>query len=182
MSPSRALFILQLERKITMTITVNLKIKDEQGTVKTIAHEVEALNGFQFEDVMKVVNKIMKDMQQDSSLKGLFTSAFGDEDVRDIDISKFNADLLANAVNSFETLFITMPGRAYELLAVLSGVDIQTLKSQKFEDALNIYDAVLEENDIERLINRIKKSLALTQGKMKFLQLAKRATKALTPQ
>lgn len=162
-----------------MAITVNLKIKGEDGTTKTQPHEVEALNGFQFEDMMKVVNKIMKDMQQDTSLKGLVTSVFGeeDEDVRDVDISKINAEILTNAVNSFETLFITMPGRAYELLSVLSGVDIQTLKSQKFEDALNIYDAVIEENDVERLINRVKKSLALTQGKMKFLQLVKRATK-----
>ncbi|POD46289.1 hypothetical protein BKM15_25960 [Pseudomonas syringae pv. syringae] len=156
--------------------TINLKIKDEQGNVQNKQHEVEALNGFQFEAVMKVVNSIMKEMQQDQSLKGLFSSVFGEEDIKEVDLAKLNTDLLLNAVNSFETLFVKMPSRAYELLSALSDVDVHTLKSQKFEDTLNIYDAILMENDVERLVNRIKKSLALTQGKMKFLNLVKKAT------
>ncbi|WHX60501.1 hypothetical protein [Peribacillus frigoritolerans] len=36
-----------------------------------------------------------------------------------------------------------------------------------------MYDGILEGNDIDRLINRVKKSFVLTQGKMKFLNLIK---------
>lgn len=159
-----------------MSTTVTLKVRDHEGNIINKQHEIEAINGFQFEAVMKVINSIMKDMQQDESLKGLFSSLFGDQDVREMDLAKLNSDLLMNAVNSFESLFIHMPGKAYELLAVLSNIEVDILKSQKFEDIPNFYDAVLEQNDIERLINRVKKSLALTQTKMKFMSLLKRAT------
>lgn len=160
-----------------MSTTVTLKVKDNEGNIINKQHEIEAINGFQFENVMKVINSIMKDMQQDESLKGLFSSLFGDQDVREMDLAKFNSDLLMNAINSFESLFIHMPGKAYELLAVLSNIEVDVLKSQKFEDIPNFYDAVLEQNDFERLINRVKKSLALTQTKMKFMSMLKRATR-----
>lgn len=159
-----------------MSTTVTLKIKSEEGTIINKQHEIEAINGYQFENVMKVVNNIMRELQQDQSLKSLFSSLFGDQDVRDVDLAKMNTDILMNAVNSFESLFIMMPGRAYELLAVLCDVDVDVLKSQKVEDLFNFYDAVLEQNDIERLISRVKKSLALTQTKMKFLNMIKKAT------
>lgn len=164
-----------------MSTTITLKIKGEDGTPQNKQHEIESLNGFQFEGVMKVVNAIIKELREDESLQGLFSSIFGEVDVRDVDLqdmdlAQVNSDFIKNGVNSFETLMLKLPSRAFELLAVLSDVELNVLKAQKFDDLLNIYDAILEENDIDKLIKRVKKSFVLTQGKMKFLNLVKKVT------
>ncbi|MCK1982232.1 MULTISPECIES: hypothetical protein [Peribacillus] len=161
--------------------TINLKIKNEEGGKKVIQHEIEELNGFQFEGVMKVVNNIIKELRDDESLQGLFSTIFGDADlwdvdIQDIDLAQVNSQFITNGVNSFETILIKLPNRAFELLSVLSGVEVNVIKEQKFDDILNIYDAILEENDVDKLIKRVKKSFVLTQGKMKFLNLVKKVT------
>jgi len=173
--------VLILLEETLMTTIINLKVKGENGDPTTKQHEIESLNGFQFEGVMKVVNGIIKELREDESLQGLFSSIFGDTDIRDVDIqdvdlAQVNSDFIKNGVDSFETLMLKLPNRAFELLAVLSDIELNVLKSQKFDDLLNIYDAILEENDIDKLIKRVKKSFVLTQGKMKFLNLVKKAT------
>ncbi|MFD6211414.1 hypothetical protein [Peribacillus sp. NPDC060253] len=87
-----------------------------------------------------------------------------------------NSEFITNGVNSYKTLMPKLPNSAFELLSVLSGFDLNGLKGQKFDDVLNIYDAILERNDIDQLINRVKKSFVLTHGKMKFLNLIMKAT------
>ncbi|MGE7650475.1 hypothetical protein ACQKM1_22270 [Peribacillus frigoritolerans] len=159
-----------------MTTTITLKVKGENGDPISKQHNIERLNGFQFVGVMKVVNSIIKDLREDESLQGLMASVFGDEDVRDVDLNQVTSEMVKNGVNAFETLAFKLPERAFELLSVLSGVELDVLKAQEFEDMLNVYDVILEENDIDRLINRVKKSFDLTKGKLKFLNLAKKAT------
>ncbi|WP_445506791.1 hypothetical protein [Niallia sp. 03190] len=167
-----------------MPTTITLKIKDEQGNIRKETHEIEDINLIQYVEMMKVVNEIIKELQQDDSLKGFVSDIFGDQyktsesDAEEL-VKEMDASFVLKAVNSFQTLAIKMPEKAFKLISVLSGIDLEVLKKQKFIDVMDIYDAIIEENDIEKLVNRIKKSLALTVTRMKFKELVTKAAQKM---
>lgn len=150
---------------------VNLKIKNE-NTVETIQHEVEPINLFQFQKALKVIKEVFEIAQQDESLKGLLGDLFNAEENGD----DLDARFLAQAMEAFEVLLINIPNKAFELLAAMSGIGYDDLMTQRMEDVFDVYDAILEVNDIEKLVKRAKKSLAVTKSKVSFLNLARKAT------
>lgn len=174
-----------------MPTQITLKVKDEDGNIQKQQHEIEDINLLQFEQTMKVIKDIFVQLQEDESLKDLFTSLFresADEeennesteeenqviDLQDVKDQQF----IANLVNSFETLTMKLPGEAFRLLSVLSDIEINTLRKQKLMDVMDIYDAVIDENDLERLWKRAKKSLAATKVKMSFMKITRKATQS----
>lgn len=153
-----------------MTI-VKLKIK-EGDTVKTHNHEIESIDGFQLQRTLKVVKDVFVLVQKDPALENLFKALTeGGEEGESLD-SRF----ISHAIGAFEVLMMNLPEQAYELLSATSGIPLDTLKSQKVFDIFDIYEAVIEENDIEALVARSKKSLAATKIKFNFLKKAKKAT------
>ena len=50
------------------------------------------------------------------------------------------------------------------------------LNEQDIERALDVYDAIIAENDLELLIERLKKSLGATLTAIKFLNKRREAT------
>lgn len=167
-----------------MSTTITLKIKDEQGNITKQNHQIEDVDLNQFQQLMETVNEIMKQLKGDNSLKDLVGEIFeGKDDVDEQAVEEMikdkDAEFILKAVNSFETLLIRLPEQAYKLLSILSGIELHLLKKQKLIDVLDIYDAILEENDIERLVNRIKKSLVLTGAKIKFKALVQKATQKM---
>lgn len=162
-----------------MAIIITLRVEDEETkAVKQEQREIDSITGFQFQGIMKVVNELTKEMQNDESLKGLFDTIFGNQNVQDMEIGDISNEIIKNAIGSFETLAVTMPEKAYQLLSAVSGIEYNLLMSQKVENIFDIYDAVIELNDVEKLVARIKKSLALTKTKTAFLNLGKKKPKA----
>lgn len=163
-----------------MATTVTLKIKDEQGNVTKKQHVIEDIDLLQFEKMMEVIKDIIQEAKNDESLNDLVISVFGGKDPGELEseelAEKEDLEFIMKAVNSFDVLAVRMPKQALKLVSVLSGIDLDTIRQQKVIDLFDIYDAVLEENDIERLVNRVKKSLSVTVAKTKFLQLARKAT------
>jgi hypothetical protein len=163
-----------------MATTITLKVKDEQGNVIKNQHVIEDINLIQFEQMMGTIKEIIKEMKNDESLSDLLSNILDgtskDEENPEELVKQLDNDFVLKLANSFETLAVRMPQQAFKLLSVLSGVELDILRQQKFIDVLDIYDAILEENDLERLISRVKKSLALTGAKLKFQSLIKRAT------
>jgi hypothetical protein len=163
-----------------MATTITLKVKDEQGNVIKNQHVIEDINLIQFEQMMGTIKEIIKEMKNDESLSDLLSNILDgtskDEENPEELVKQLDNDFVLKLANSFETLAVRMPQQAFKLLSVLSGVELDILRQQKFIDVLDIYDAILEEKDLERLISRVKKSLALTGAKLKFQSLIKRAT------
>lgn len=160
---------------------VTLKIPAEDGT-KNIKHEIEKIKLFQFMTTITIVKDILKEVSEDETLKGLF---FSDKDEVPTDLSpeqieehvkNLDKQFIEKAIGSFQTLAVSLPEKAVELLSCLSGVEEDVLKQQELFDVFEIFDAVVEVNDIDALIGRIKKSLGATVGKLKFLQKRKEAT------
>jgi len=150
---------------------VNLKVK-EDNTVQTIQHEVEELSIRQVTNSIKTVKGIIDIIQEDQHLQVLLVEMFesqqDDEEKSDDD---FGQVVLKNAVGAMDVLLMELPDKALELLAILSGIEHDTLMEQKAEDVFDIYDAVIQVNDIEKLIKRAKKSLALTKAQTKVMNL-----------
>ncbi|GIO25093.1 hypothetical protein [Oceanobacillus sp. J11TS1] len=151
---------------------VNLKIK-EGSTVQTEQHEVEPLNLFQFKDALKVIKEIIDLAQNDESLKGILAE-LSTEEIQDTEVTP--EFIITRLSGAFEVVLINIPDKAFELLSILSGVKKDTLMSQPAEDAFDIYDAVIEVNNIEKLWKRAKKSFSATKSAMSFITKAKKAT------
>jgi hypothetical protein len=155
-----------------MSKSINLVIeKTENGetTTKTVSHEVKKLNVLQFKQVMSTIKDISKEVSEDESLKELFGALTNMQQMENEEgEQKLDQDVITKAINSFETLAVNLPEHAFKLLSIVSKVKVEVLEEQTLERALDIYDTVLEVNNIEELINRAKKSLSLTQTMFKF--------------
>lgn len=151
---------------------VNLKIKEE-NKVETIQHEIEELNLIQVTRAIKIIKDVLKMAQNDTSLQALLEEVFeategtGDEET----LKEFDNGFAQKLIGAMDVLLEEVPDKAFELLAVLSDVDIDVFMQQKFEDAFDIYDAIIQVNDIDKLVNRAKKSLALTKAQVKVMSI-----------
>jgi hypothetical protein len=151
---------------------VELKIK-KGNTVETIQHTIEPISLIQFRDGLKIIKDIIEQLRKDDLLSPLLQGIEGVEGGPGED-----QELMAFLAGAFEMLLIEIPDHALHLLATLSGVKHDDLLQQKVEDAFDIYDAVIEVNDLEKLIARGKKSLTVTKARTKFLQRNRTATAA----
>lgn len=161
-----------------MATQITLKIKDEEGNIQKRQHEIEDINLLQFKQMMKVLKDIFVQLQEDESLKQLFMDLFNQEvdKAGEGELDTNEQQFINNLINSFETLAVHMPEKAIQLLSILSEIDENTLKEQKIFDVFDVFDAVIEENDIERLWKRAKKSFAKSKVKMSFLNFARQET------
>jgi hypothetical protein len=149
-----------------MATIIQLKIKDESGNIKTQNHEIEEIRLDQYIGMMKVVNDILKELKGNEGLLDLlnYIGAGDDEDPG----KNLDQAFVVDIINSFDVLAVRMPEKAVELLSVLSGIKAEALNKQTMTTIMDVYDAVISENDIEKLMNRAKKSLALTKSKIKL--------------
>lgn len=150
---------------------VNLKIKDG-NTVETVQHEVEEVNIMQITKAMKVISNILSTVQENEQLQSVFSEIFNQaQENMDDSAEEFGMKLLQNAVGAMDVLLIEVPEKAFELLAILADIEVETLMKQKPDEVFDIYDAIIQVNDIEKLIKRAKKSLALTKAQEKVMNL-----------
>lgn len=148
---------------------VTLKIKDG-NTVQTEQHEVEELSIRQVTGAIKSVKGIINVVQEDKHLQQVLAEMFEESQTEGSD-KEFGQHIAQNLMGALDVLLMEIPDKVIELLAVLSGVEHDTLLDQKAEDVFDIYDAVIQVNDIEKLINRAKKSSALTKAQTKVMNL-----------
>ncbi len=163
-----------------MTV-VKLTIKNKvegKTTIEQEEYEIEKMSFFKFGDITKLVTEIIKVVKDDKRLTDVFSKLFvaqqiGEEDEKMTDEEKAARDqeFFGKLVHCFETLAVNLPDKALDLLSLLSGIDRNLLGKQDFFTFMDVYDAVLEENDIPKLIERVKKSLGLTKNVLKLKQL-----------
>lgn len=156
-----------------MTI-VNLKIKQEDGSVKPVQHEIEEIDLDQFQMAMVTIKQVMQTLAENPALFELFMTAIEDSGEEDESIDQ---RFLTMATSAFEVLFVEMPDHAFDLVATLSGIEKAVLKKQKMMTVPAIYDGILEANDFEELYKRVKKSLGATKIKLAWVNKSRKATK-----
>ncbi|MUK89157.1 hypothetical protein GMD78_12315 [Ornithinibacillus sp. L9] len=160
---------------------IALKIKKD-NVVETIQHEIEELDLIQISETLKVINDIFILAQKDEGLQALLEEAFDTAQEQGVEAENMDdetsARLFKATLGAFETLLLRIPEQAFKLLSVLSGIELEKLMTQKVEVVFDIYDAILEVNDMDKLIKRAKKSLAVTKARINLSQfLGKKETK-----
>lgn len=153
---------------------VNLKIKEE-NTIRTEQHEIDEINILQMTRAIKVVKDIFDVVRKDEHLQAvleeIFFEAQQEEGKGKSAEEVFTQSFATNLVGAIDVLLMEVPEKVFELMSVLSGIEHETFIQQKPEEVFDIYDAILEVNDIEKLVNRAKKSLRLTKEQKKVMNL-----------
>src|SRR5699024_1245614 len=145
---------------------VNLIIR-EGNTKTTEQEEIKSVEVNQLRNIIKTLKGIIDVVQDDENIQQVLYEMLENEQQGE-DMKEFGMRIIGNLINSLDVLLHEIPENIIQLLADLSGIDYDLLIEQKIEEVLDVYDAVIQENDIERLIERAKKSSALTKKLMKI--------------
>ena len=146
--------------------------------------EIKPMNVFQVMRLSKEINNLLSDIKGNEHLKNALnnyfeTSAANKEknnevikqaqaEGRDVlaeqiystrdTISQVGGDFINDVLGSLEILLSDAPETLTELIATASNIDSNVVKSQDLYVFLDIFDAVVEVNDVNKLVERLKKS------------------------
>ena len=143
-----------------------------RATTRTISRiKVKSLTS-----IMKTIEKTFSELQQDEGMDEFMEYLFAEdaeemkEAMENPEEAMKNADqeFYSKIFGGFQFLAGKLPERAIELIAVASDIPKHEIDEQEFETLFDIYDAVLEVNDLPVLIERIKKSFSATKRAMKW--------------
>jgi hypothetical protein len=147
--------VFEIDRVSTWTM---LKLKSE---ITGIMKEIKG-NG----DLVTVINDFMNDKMKPEEKVDIKKVEIGN--VKPSDLDKLKDERFVNTMaGALELLLDTMPDRAFRLLALLSEIDQEVLQNTYFEELFDVYDAVMAENDISRIVDRVKKSFSGTKDNWK---------------
>lgn len=174
-------------------MTKNIMLLKKNGTTsEDVPHKVESISIFQFMKTLNVVKDILKIAKEDQSIANAienFMNANDETAVPEVSLEK--VDILdeeaakeqkaavdkeqkeayrKSLMEAFEVILTKVPEKAFELLSINADIDSKTLEQQKLLTVFDIFDAIVEVNDVFAIIERAKKSLDVTSSKMKFKQ------------
>lgn len=158
--------------KVTLMINDGEKRESQQFIINRIS-TLQALK------LKNEIGGIMKELKANGELTTVLSDVFGGQ----MDISALKPDANGNVdatleqiealkdqrfingiAGAFDKLLDTVPERAFNILSIMSGIDADTLNKTDFIELMDVYDAVMEENDIMKIVERIKKSFFGTKN------------------
>ena len=143
---------------------VQLKVKG--GAIENF--EVEEITVKQFKKAIKILKNIVEEFKGNERI-GEFVNFLGDlEKEKTKDDKEKDVEFGVQLAQSFDFLLEEVPEHMVALLSIVSGIEEEVVDNQPVGTLFDIYDAVVTENDIEKLISRGKKSLALTKIRWTF--------------
>lgn len=134
--------------------------------------EINAIRPAQFGALTKVINDTQKDLQKNEDFKLTVQKLFGEYqesfDMEDLFRSDdFNVFSIMDAVGF---LLEAVPDRLTEIVAIMSGINRFTVEHQDMDTYFDLIEAVLEVNDIEKIVERVKKIYTQMGKAFNFLQ------------
>lgn len=154
-------------------------VQDGEESIITKTFVIDELSFFQFAKLLKVLDKAFTELKKDNEMNEFIESVFGAQIEADTPkevMEQLDKDFMSKAMGAFNFLAVKLPDRLMEILAVLSGIEQRIIENQKMAKVMDVYDAIIEANDIEALVNRLKKSFGATVAAMKFLNLKQKVT------
>ncbi len=161
---------------MTKTVTLRQIEVDKNGQVYYTStsndFEVQPIRPAQFGALMKVINATQKELQSNENFKQTVTQLFGeyadgftfDELFRSGDFNIFNV------LDAVGFLLEEAPDKLAQIISIMSNIDRTTIEHQDMDKYFDLIEKVVEVNDIEKLVTRIK-TLSKNLGKaFSFLQ------------
>lgn len=144
-----------------------VNIKDVQtnkdGSVEVLSSsneiEIKAIRPAQFGALMKIINATQKDLQKNEDFKLTVQKLFGEYqdgfDLEDLFRSDdFNVFSIMDAVGF---LLEAVPERLTEIIAVTSDINPIVVEQQDMDIYFDLIEAVIEVNDVEKIVARVKR-------------------------
>lgn len=160
-----------------------VEIKTYEGNKQvTETQEIKEMGLKQIKGVAKEINKLVKDVNTNDHLKNALDSFFKkrneiveenkrlyqealekglDEAYQTNESEAFKqvgAQFFKDVLGSFELVLENAPESLQNLISIASGIQYEKLGEQNIYTFLDVVDAVVEVNDIPKLIERLKKS------------------------
>ena len=175
-------------------VQVTLKTYENNKEVSE-TFNIKEMNAFQIKRLAKEINGLLKDINGNQHFKNALNNFFDKsaenkehnakvfkkarEEGRDVlegevyklqdTLAQVGGELVTDIMGSMEILLSDAPETATELLSIASNIDAKTLDAQDPITFLDIFDAVVEINDIEKIVERLKKSQASLKSVMNAL-------------
>jgi hypothetical protein len=158
--------------KVSLTIKTG-NVKESQ------VFEIDRITTFQALKLKTEIGTIMKELKDNGELtnviEGLTNGQLditalkptveGEVDVTVEEIESLKDQRFINGLaGAFDKLLDTLPERAMNILSIMSGIDRETLEKTYLDELFDVYDAIMQENDIMRIAERIKKSFFGTKN------------------
>lgn len=146
-----------------------IKLTIKTGDVKeTQTFEIDRVTTLQMIKLKNEIGAIMKELKGNGELGSFVQTLFnGDmmptelktDDDKAQALEQLKDERFINGLaGAFDKLIETLPDRAFNLLSILSGIDTETLEKTYFDELFDVYDAIMEENDITKIVDRVKQS------------------------
>lgn len=167
---------LQIQR-----VEVNHKEQTVVPIDETFGHEITALTPFQYMSVSKILHNMLQKLKEDQSVQKLIQQIADsiDEDSSWQDILRVGgSELIDSGLGSVSFLLDVVPEEFMDLISVASGIEKNTLLSQDMDKFFDIVDECIEVNNIQGLVDRLKKSGKSLAKKVNFQKLTQEATAA----
>ncbi len=165
-----------------------VEIKTYEGNKQVSENvEIKEMNLFQIKRVAKELNKLVRDVNTNEHLKNALDNYFKKRNEINEENRRLYEEALANAkdnedkvnvfqyngsealkqvgaqfykdvLGSFELVLENAPDSLQNLISQASNINVDVLGQQNVYTFLDVVDAVIEVNDIPKLIERLKKS------------------------
>lgn len=97
----------------------------------------------------------------------------GEEETALIDEDLQNKMFMENVIGAFKILFDKLPEQAFELVSIISGIDEEVLDEQEYNVLFDILEAIIEANDVQTIVQRLKDLFFTTRNKWGGLKAIK---------
>lgn len=163
-----------------------LKTKDSEGKTSQEQYVIEPVNLRKITKAILIIKDVIGLAKEDENLQNLLNEFFEEAEVQYVQGGKekketkaekekkddeFAGNLMTHLTGALDILLMEIPEKAIELMSAVSGVEYDVLMEQQADEVFDVYDAIVEVNDIAKLIARGKKSLGLTQSQLKVMNI-----------
>lgn len=159
------LFFIQSKGEKRMA-KVTLTIK-ENNTKESVQFEIDRITTFQALKLKTEIGAVLKELKANGELTGILENLVkGQADAvegEEMEVLK-DQRFVNGMAGAFDQLLDTVPDRAVNILAILSGIDRSIIEKLYVEELMDVYDAVMQENDLMKLVTRMKKSFLGTKN------------------
>lgn len=163
--------------KTSIDITVFDKNGVETNEKRTV--KIRPMRAFQFISLSKLISQTIKELDASDNLTSVIAEFVGAnskatdrEDLLRLAGEKF----YKNAGQSIALLLDILPDKAMTIISTLAQIDLVQLSLQETDVLFDVIDAVVEVNDFQKVLDRVKKSMKLFTSKVTFNQVANQAT------
>lgn len=148
---------------------VLMMVKDEEQPIRIGRMKVK-----QLKQALKKIQEVINLVQAGEGTSELIEYFMGmDKEPGSVNDALEDKMFIDNILGAFKVLFHKLPDEITELLAIVSGVDEEIIDDQEYDVLFEVFEAIIQENDIKGMIDRAKNTFFMARSKWGVLKASK---------